>query len=346
MQLNKAFQAFSTYCDSPYFTLPKRELLYAPDRMCTFSGQGQNMVEGLVVVSKNFKPVFDSFIPLPWQIYYAESNFETLKADYLSTPEAQAKLLEMQENPQKRGYFYTERNFSKGLVADSFHFLFIKKRTEAPRLAAFGSGLYGMKKVVKKCILLDLSDQYNATFIDFDFSGAHANIATRLLPLGSSLLKECVESPTFWNDRVQFYLPKMQGSSIPFNQNQCRSCLKVMLYTSLNGGNPYSPARVLDNLSNEMPLLKEKVATQGVSFESTQFYKDFITIFQGDPLIEEVRELNKVCVDQWGTSVHTIDRTEPYRIGSKHLLKGTSIFRGCFASHFGSRLFKTRAIAY
>lgn len=93
----------------------------------------------------------------------------------------------MQQNPRKRGYFFTKRHFSNGLVANTFH------RTEAPRLAAYGSTFYGMKKVLKKRILTDLSKEFDVTFIDFDFSAAHANIATRIQGQGELYSREWVQ---------------------------------------------------------------------------------------------------------------------------------------------------------
>lgn len=92
-----------------------------------------------------------------------------------------------------------------------------------------------------------------------------------------------------------------------------------MLYTSLNGGNPFSTARVLDNLSIADPFLSEKVALSDIPFQQWSLYKDFIKVFGKDELVKEVKEFNLKCIDRWGTKVFTIDRYEPYKISSKHL---------------------------
>lgn len=136
---------------SPVFKIPEIGLLYRPEQYTKFSAQGEQMVETLIQVSPNFKIVFDTFIPLKVQVQLASSSFHVLRDKYMESPEAQAKLLEMAQNPRKKGSFFTNRNFSGGLVASSFH------RTKAPRLAAFGSSFYGMKKVLKREILVELT---------------------------------------------------------------------------------------------------------------------------------------------------------------------------------------------
>jgi hypothetical protein len=165
----------------------------------------------------------------------------------MASPEAELKKKEMEKNPGKRGYFFTKRNFSEGLVPKEFH------RTKAPRLATFGSTFYGMKKSLKYAIIPEITKRYQCTIVDFDFSGAHANIATRFQDSSETLLKQCVKSPHFWDERVEHSMPKVQSLDFPMTQKACRASLKIMLYTSLNGGNPFSPDRVFDNLSNTMP---------------------------------------------------------------------------------------------
>jgi hypothetical protein len=228
------------------------------------------MVEDLITLSPHFRETFNKFVPLERQRKLSFSAFHNLKDEYMNTPEAEAKRLEMRQNPRKKGYFFTNRDFSGRLVPESFH------RTEAPRLAAYGSTLYGMKKVLKRKILKSLSEYYNVTLIDFDFSAAHANIATKMQGPGQLHLKECVQSPTFWNDRVTEIFPKVKKTSLPLDKKSCRATLKIMLYTSLNGGNPFSPARVLDNLSNADPFLKEKVSISDVPFERWTRFKSKI----------------------------------------------------------------------
>lgn len=270
------------------------------------------MVNDFIEVSVHFKDIFDLSIPRETQREVANSSFTRLKEEYMETPEAQAKLLEMQQNPRKRGYFFPKRNFSKAFVANSFH------RTQAPRFAALGSTFYGMKKILKKEILTELSKEFNATFIDFDFSAAHAKRAPRIQGQSELSLRECVQSPTFWNERVQDIFPQVEQTELNLKKKACRGVLKVMLSPSLNGGNPFSPARVLDNLSGADPFLAEKVALSDIPFEQWNLSKDFFKVFGKDELGKEGKELNLKCIDQWGTQVFPIDRSEPSKISSKH----------------------------
>lgn len=82
---------------------------------------------------------------------------------------------------------------------------------------------------------------------------------------------------------------------------------------------PFSPDRVKDNLLSIKPELKKVIDEAGPSFEQTDLYKDFLKVFGNDPLVSEVKQLNMICVNQWGDKVFTVDRVEPYKIQSKHL---------------------------
>ena len=111
--------------------------------------------------------------------------------------------------------------------------------------------------------------------------------------------------------------PEVQ--KLQLSPKDCRAMLKVLLYTSLNGGNPFSPDRVLDNLGGVKPELIVRVAEQGEEFDKSVEFKLFLDIFGRNPLVEEVKLLNHQCYDRWGKKVYTIDRIEPYEIHSKHL---------------------------
>ena len=115
------------------------------------------MVEDLITLSPHFRETFNKFVPLERQRKLSFSAFHNLKDEYMNTPEAEAKRLEMRQNPRKKGYFFTNRDFSGRLVPESFH------RTEAPRLAAYGSTLYGMA--------LPLARRLYLTQIEASFEG-------------------------------------------------------------------------------------------------------------------------------------------------------------------------------
>ena len=149
------------------------------------------MVNELLEVSKHFKDVFDSFVGLDFQVALCEKGFLEEKEKWLQTAEAKVKFLEMQNNPRARGYFLTKRQFKEGLVPKEYH------RTKAPRISTTGSTFHGMKNNLKWRVIHEITRRFNVTIVDFDFSGAHAVIATRLQPKHQTLLKRCVNSPSF-----------------------------------------------------------------------------------------------------------------------------------------------------
>jgi hypothetical protein len=134
-----------------------------------------------------------------------------------------------------------------------------------------------------------------------------------------TLLKQFVATNTsFWNQRASFYANKPTFQDLGLSQQDCRACLKVMLYTSLNGGNPFSTDRILSNLANVKPKLALKVDSSKLPFESFSEYSAFINTFGTDELVLEVKELNQKCVDDTGKRVFTIDPTLSYPLDSQH----------------------------
>lgn len=264
------------------------------------------MVQKLIELSPLFKEVFDKNVPLDYQIKVLNLTFKLEKAKWLQTPAAK---LRMQADDDQKPYFLQDSNFSGGLVPAAF------KRTEVPRLTTKGSHFHNMKKEHKWAVIQKLTKNFSCSIVDFDFSRAHANIAIRLQGEGLTLLKNCVTSPTFWSNQTQQSLPKRHGTSLQLDSKSCRSVLKVMLY----GGNPFSPERIWDNFSQANASMVLELGEDKTFFRETQRYKDFLSVFAEDPVVKEVKWLNKKCYDFLGERVYTFDRTSPYQIHSKHL---------------------------
>lgn len=308
-------ERFSAYLKSNSFILPPQELLYDPSKLCSFSGQGERMVSDLLEVSKDFNKLLNNFFPLDQQVSMAQESFQRLKAEYMVTEEAEARRIEMAQGSRRRGYFFDDRKFLGGLIPKEYY------RTNAPRLTTKGSTLHGMRKDVKSDLLKQITNMFDCQIVDFDFAGAHAVIATRLLGPSERLLRECVSSSSFWDDQTKIFMLRNGFSDLKISQKECRAILKIMLYTSLNGGNPLSPARVFDNLGNFKFDLVTQVH-QGLDFRQSADYANFCKVFAENPLIDEVKSLNEKCVSEWGDRVYTVDRKSPYKIESKH--KGIS----------------------
>jgi hypothetical protein len=336
LENQKRAERFSDYLKSNSFILPPQPLLYDLSMPCSFSGQGERMIRDLLDVSKDFPTLLNNFLPLEEQVSMAQESFQRLKAEYMGTKEAEARRLEMAQGSRRRGYFFDNRPFLGGLTPKEYY------RTNAPRLTTKGSTLHGMRKDVKSDILKQITNMFDCQIIDFDFAGAHAVIATRLLGPSERLLRECVSSSSFWDDQTEIFMRRNGFSDLKISQKECRAMLKIMLYTSLNGGNPLSPARVFDNLGNFKFDLVIQVH-QGLDFRQSADYANFCKVFAENPLIEEVKSLNEKCVGEWGDRVYTVDNTSPYKIESKH--KGISrvlqsfevvmlsvLVRGCLSS--------------
>nr|QUO99274.1 hypothetical protein [Oedogonium dentireticulatum] len=85
--------------------------------------------------------------------------------------------------------------------------------------------------------------------------------------------------------------------------------LKVFLYTSLNGGNPASEERLIDNLTgNAMELLPKKHLTTSKIFNITK------QVANSSRLVVEVKDLNKECYTMGLNRGYTftVDRFKPY----------------------------------
>ena len=299
------------YLNDQSFRRPKISLIYNPAHRCHFSLQGEGMVKSLIKVAPYFCNLFKDRVPLKEQVSIANESFQIEKEKYMSSDEGKLKKLELQKDPSKRGYFFTRRNFSTGLIPKKY------ERTKAPRISAKGSTFHGMKKELKWAIIDRLTKNFTCKIVDFDLSGAHANIATCLQGGGPTLLKQMTTSPSFWDERTELYWPSVERSNLGIDKSALRESLKIMLYTSLNGGNPLNPERVRDNL-------KAVDATLGLSilelddFEYTTLFKEFVGIFGSDPLVSEVKNLNEICVNNDKNSVFAIDRVEEYKIDSVH----------------------------
>lgn len=337
--MNKGAQTtkIQDYVNSPLFILPKDPLFYRPTVPCSFASQGEQMVELLISMGPKFYETFNNMVPLDLQAEIAQKTFISCRSEWLKSqnlpidgvsPSMREKIevliertLEEKSKTNKK-YFQTRRQFSN-LVP------YCWKRTQAPRVTTTGSTFHGMKKDLKFPILKEISKVSGLCFADLDMSAAHARIALSLLGRKSKYLKEAVNSSKFWDDRTTYYLPSLNealsGLSLDaINPKQLRAMLKVSLYTSLNGGNPFGPARLLKNVNdNALHLLSHFEDFEDLEkFKESSLYKVLYRVFEKDELIKEVKDLNKSCFSQRRLVSHTIDRVKPYKIDKPH--KGIS----------------------
>ena len=106
------------------------------------------MLDDLLEVSPYFNQHFNSFITLDYQKKMMKNKFLQLQKEFMSSDATKLQLLEMKKNPRRRGYFFTNRKFDDGMVFERYH------RKDSPRISAFNSTLYGMKKFLKSKINL------------------------------------------------------------------------------------------------------------------------------------------------------------------------------------------------
>lgn len=327
----------SEYINSDSFKVPRSSFIYKPIRPCSFAHQGEQMVELLIELGPTLHNLFNGILTPDQQASLANDCFKTCKRDWLYQQSEEIEgvtksfrtevenilLLEDKlEKPTKK-YFETNRRFSH--LSPSYW-----KRTSAPRLITTGSTFHGMKKNLKYQILKEISKETNYSFIDFDMSAAHARIALSLLGNKSHYLREVVNSSRFWDERTEYYLPKVNKVLVDLLDlpalvpQELRAMLKVSLYTSLNGGNPFGPGRLLKNIhDNALKLLSRFDCLEDISaFERSELYKELYIVFSKDELIAEVKDLNKSCYSKERKVSYTIDREAPYQIDKSH--KGIS----------------------
>lgn len=220
------------------------------------------------------------------------------------------------DKPGKKGnlgYFRTKRTFNS-LVPMEY-----KRTPLAPRLTVKGNSFHGMNKALLIKIVQKLTEMNKQMFVlELDMSACHSRVASSLLPPNNELNKLLTKSH-FWETQVNEFLPLYKNEGIEMNFKMLKRILKVFLYTSLNGGNPASQERLIDNLTgNAMEILPKNHLTKSKVFTITK------AIAEDFKLVLEVKDLNKQC---YTTGLErgytfTVDRFDPYV--NNQLYKGIS----------------------
>lgn len=336
MQLNK-------FLNSSNYKLPYYPLIYSPQSFCKFSLQGETMVKELLEISPFFHETFNKIVDPDDQKRIATESFNKMKALFL---EREAKRLSLETTVANNN---NNLNFRKEMLAKAAKedglspsggkpFYLTKrsyslltpakyKRTEAPRISATGNTLHGMKKDLSGKILKEIiremrEDDLEYSIMDLDMSAAHARFAVALQGSRKSELFNAVEySGKFWDEKASYFHELISKAEIPLDKKQVRAMLKVALYTSLNGGNPFSEARMYKNLTDQNQSITLPFSSSS-EFVKSDLYLDMKSILSQFSLISEVQELNKKCVVPDHLITCTLDRVDPYVFDSQH--KGIS----------------------
>lgn len=252
------------------------------------------MVESLVSLGPLSFDIFNNMFALDKQKALAMKCFDSLK-----TTEHNKK-----GKGGNKGYFETTRNFTS-LVPLGY-----LRTANAPRLTVRDNTLHGMNKALVVEILKQFTSLNKQCFIiEIDMSAMHSRVAASLLP-ENSMLQKSLEDPSFWKTQVNRFLPLYEHKNINMTFDILKRVLKVQLYTSLNGGNPGSRDRLIDNLTgNAKVLLPKKHLT------SSDLYLITKSIADNFELVNEVKNVNKMCFMKAFTNswTYTLDRPTPYR---------------------------------
>lgn len=281
------------------------------------------MVHELLSAAPAFHDLFNSLIPAVQQQELASAQFLKQRALYYDQISANEFLTA--KDKKDRGYFTVNRKFST--LVPSFY-----KRTVAPRITTTGSTFHGMKKQLQLELLKELTathgGPYTITppvcFIDIDMSACHSRVAAYLMYDTASQISLSLEDAGFWKRQIEWATPFFESNGVDLSPEEIKKMLKVMLYTSLNGGNPSSESRLIDNIGNNAKayLLREKLDTPLLIENSTLYAATYQAASQF-ALANELKDLNKICAqrgtytDSYYTS--TVDRAEPYSLNSVHL---------------------------
>nr|UCS09803.1 hypothetical protein [Oedocladium carolinianum] len=166
--------------------------------------------------------------------------------------------------------------------------------------------------------------------IELDMSACHSRVAGSLLPIGNTL-QQALEGNNFWERQINQFLPLYLEKDIEISKKQLKRILKIFLYTSLNGGNPASPDRLIDNLTaNVIELLPNNNLKESAIFQVTRY------IAEDFQLVKEVKNLNRQCFSTTflKTYTYTIDRYLPYKNeasykGISMVLQGFEVVLAC-----------------
>jgi hypothetical protein len=153
---------------------------------------------------------------------------------------------------------------------------------------------HGMNKVLLLRIASDLAKKENVAFVDIDMGAAHSRIACYLNRGIGKLLEASLKNPDFWATQVKKVKPVFQKAGISLHDGEIKKILKVGLYTSLNGGNPSSDNRIMDNMTQNTGRYLKSKGIDEKDKKSRQSDSLFFAIryaFERFALIQEVRDL-------------------------------------------------------
>lgn len=299
------------------FKVPDRPLIYSPVRgtSYTMSGWGEDKVQALLNVSTIFAVRFDKIFPVDVQQKVAREQFEICKKEYEEAKKANP------ETSKGKKYFETNRRFYR-LVPSSY------RRTKAPRLTTDGNTFHSMNKVLLLKIASDLAKKKNVVFVDIDMGAAHSRIACFLNRGFGKFLEASLKDPNFWGTQVKKVKPIFEKAGISRNDGEIKKILKVGLYSSLNGGNPSSDNRIMENMKqNAGRYLKIKGINENdaKALQSDSLFFAIRYAFEGFALIQEVRDLNQRCCvpthfpdKERAYMCYSVDRSTPYFVESQH----------------------------
>lgn len=313
------------------YQVPERPFIYNPcSSPSSFAYQGEEMIENMLKVAEIFYRRFEQLFPVETQAEIAKSQFEIMSKQYREDMAQQSDLqvvakffASKPDGKLNKKYFETNRKFSS-LVPSSYH------RTKAPRISTTGSTFHGMKKTLLIKILQELSLRKKIVFIDVDMSAAHTRVARYLLSNEESNLNKSLSDEEFWPTVIQKHKPEFLQADINLADKEIKKVLKVGLYTSMNGGNPTSEDRLVDNITNNLDsYLKESKILTVDDLLSSKLFKVVRDVLANFDLIKEVRDISLKCAfenrDQQGNKIYksyTIDKVTPYEFESAH--KGIS----------------------
>lgn len=305
------YSEIKSFIESPLFKIPSNnKMVYTPRRANSFAGQGEMMVEGLIKATPGFYKMFNSIYPVPFQSNTAHKYFDPMhELAIVDVPVGKPKDLKDMK------YYEVNRKFYN-LVSPQYI------RSKAPRITTKGSTFHGMKKDLKYNILKELS-KYGYKMVDCDMSACHSRVAASLLLKENSQIRSSLEDDNFWGRQVKIFGPFYNEYGVMIPDAIIKKILKVMLYTSLNGGNPGSEARLIDNLSkNASEYLAQMELKDPHLLINSKIFDASTKVAGKFNLANEIKELNKTCVVPSMTRkiyfTHTIDRAVPYESESIH----------------------------
>jgi hypothetical protein len=279
------------------FQIPENPFVYNPCFSNLFSTQGEEMVWTLLRVMPFLCLQVEKLLPPEEVSKIVQANFDLKRSEFFEkNPNFEVK---KKENKLGTPFYATKRQYD-------FLVPFMYKRTNAPRLSTSGNSFHGMKKDFLIQNLEDISkNRKGIFFLDIDCAAAHSRIASFLLSDYESSLSTSLRDEGFWDGQISNVLPFYENYEVEIERKMVKKILKVGLYTSLNGGNPWSHDRLVDSLTlNAKDSVKEY--TKGdFPLSETALYKATKEVLENFTLVNEVKNLSKNCIRKATIISHT-----------------------------------------